>query len=137
MSLLSLIPVVTEILDRVLPDAKQADQVKLEMLRMAQDSDLKALQASVDLAKGQIEINKVEASTDLFRGGWRPAAGWVCVVSLFYNFILQPFIPWCMTLLGKSVPPLPPMDSETLYALLTGLLGLGGLRTFERTRGKV
>jgi hypothetical protein len=137
MSLSLLLPVLGEVLDRVLPDPKQAEQVKLEMLKMAQEAELKGLQASVELAKGQIEVNKVEAGTDGFRGGWRPFCGWVCGAGLCYQFLVQPILPWLVGLQGATVPPLPPIDSEALYGLLMGLLGLGGLRTVERVRGKV
>lgn len=137
MSVIALLPLLGEVLDRVLPDPAQADQVKLQMLKMAQESDIKALEASTELAKGQIEVNKVEAATDSFRGGWRPATGWICAMGLFYQFLLQPILPWLVALGGHVVPPLPPIDSEALYGLLMGLLGLGGLRTFERVKGKV
>lgn len=137
MSLLALLPVLSQVLDRVLPDPAQADSVKLEMLKMAQEGDIKALEASVRLAEGQIEVNKLEATTDLFRGGWRPFCGWVCGFGLFYQFLLQPILPWLVALTGKVVPAMPLIDSEALYGLLMGLLGLGGLRTFERVRGKV
>lgn len=136
MSLLALLPVLSQVLDRVLPDPAQADSVKLEMLKMAQEGDIKALEASVRLAEGQIEVNKLEATTDLFRGGWRPFCGWICGIGLFYQFLLQPILPWLVALGGTTVPPLPPIDSEALYGLLMGLLGLGGLRTLERVRGK-
>lgn len=137
MSVIALLPLLGEVLDRVLPDPAQADQVKLQMLKMAQESDIKALEASTELAKGQIEVNKVEAATDSFRGGWRPATGWICAIGLFYQFLLQPILPWLVALGGTVVPPLPPIDSEALYGLLMGLLGLGGLRTLERVKGKV
>lgn len=137
MSVIALLPLLGEVLDRVLPDPAQADQVKLQMLKMAQESDIKALEASTELAKGQIEVNKVEAATDSFRGGWRPATGWICAMGLFYQFLLQPILPWLVALGGTVVPPLPPIDSEALYGLLMGLLGLGGLRTLERVKGKV
>jgi hypothetical protein len=53
-----------------------------------------------------------------------------------YQFLVQPLLPWIVALFGVTVPPLPPIDNETLMVLLTGMLGLGGLRTFERIRGK-
>ena len=77
------------------------------------------------------------ASSDLFRGGWRPAAGWACVAGLVYQFLLQPVLPWAAGLFGASVPPLPPIDGESLMALLMGMLGLGGFRSWERIKGRV
>lgn len=131
-----LIPAVTSILDKVIPDPAAAAEAKLKALELAQRGELAALDADVKLALGQMEVNKVEAGTDTFRGGWRPSVGWVCVFGLFYQFILQPLLPWIVTVCGGSVPPLPAIDNETLMVLLMGMLGLGGLRTFERVKGR-
>lgn len=131
-----LIPAVTQILDKVLPDPAQAADAKLRALELAQRGELAELDAEVKLALGQLEVNKVEAGTDMFRGGWRPAVGWTCVVGLFYQFLLQPLLPWVVTVSGGHVPPLPAIDNETLMVLLMGMLGLGGLRTFERVKGR-
>lgn len=133
----ALIPAVVSVIDKVLPDPQQAAEAKIRALELAQKGELATLDADVRLALGQMEINKVEAQTDLFRGGWRPATGWCCVAGLAYQFILQPVLPWVVALFGTEVPPLPAIDNETLLVLLTGMLGLGGLRTFERVKGKI
>lgn len=132
----ALIPVLANIIDRVIPDPQAAADAKMKALEMAQKGELAVLQAETDIAKGQIEINKTEAATDVFRGGWRPACGWTCAAGLFYNFIVQPLLPWFVIAAGGHVPPLPNIDNETLLALLLGMLGLGSLRTYERVRGK-
>lgn len=131
-----LIPAVTGILDKILPDPQQAADAKIKVLEMAQRGELALLDADMKLAMGQMEVNKVEAGTDLFRGGWRPATGWTCVFGLVYQFLLQPLLPWVVALFGATVPPLPAIDNETLMVLLAGMLGLGGMRSFERVRGK-
>ena len=131
-----IIPAITQVLDKVIPDPQAAADAKLRALELAQKGDLAALDAEMKLALGQLEVNKAEAQTDLFRGGWRPAVGWVCVVGLAYQFVLQPVLPWVVALFGSKVPPLPAIDNETLMVLLTGMLGLGGLRTIERVKGK-
>lgn len=132
----ALIPAVVSVIDKVLPDPQQAAEAKLRALELGQRGDLAQLDAEVRLALGQMEINKAEAQTDLFRGGWRPATGWACVFGLAYQFIVQPILPWLVTIFGVQVPPLPPIDNETLLVLLTGMLGLGGMRTFERMKGR-
>ena len=132
--LMALLP---EVLDKVLPDKTKAEEAKLKLLELAQKGELAVLDADLKLALCQMEINKEEAKTDIFRGGWRPAAGWVCVFGLGYQFILSPVLPWIFNALGAHLPPMPPIDNDTLMTLLGGLLGLGGLRTFERIRGKV
>ena len=130
------IPAITQVLDKIIPDPQAAAEAKLKALELAHKGDLAALDAELRLALGQLEVNKAEATTDMFRGGWRPAVGWVCVVGLAYQFVLQPVLPWLVALFGAQVPPLPAIDNETLMVLLTGMLGLGGLRTFERVKGK-
>ena len=131
-----LIPIIGPLLDKLIPDASQAADAKLKVLELAQKGEFAALDADMKLALGQMEINKAEATTDLFRGGWRPAVGWTCVFGLVYQFLMQPILPWLVAVAGGTVPPLPAIDNDTLMLLLTGMLGLGGLRTFERVRGK-
>jgi hypothetical protein len=132
----ALIPVIGGVLEKVLPDPQAAADAKVKLLELAQKGELAVLDAETKLAMGQLEVNKVEAGTDMFRGGWRPATGWACVFGLVYQFLVQPLLPWIVALFGVTVPPLPPIDNETLMVLLTGMLGLGGLRTFERIKGK-
>lgn len=132
----ALIPVVGQVLDKILPDPTAAAEAKLKALELAQRGELAVLDADMRLALGQIEVNKVEAGTDLFRGGWRPAVGWVCVAGLGYQLVMRPLLPWLVSVAGVQVPPLPPIDTDTLMVLLTGMLGLGGLRTFEKVKGR-
>ena len=132
----ALIPLIGTIVEKVIPDPQAAADAKLRVMELAQRGELAVLDADLKLALGQIEVNKAEATTDMFRGGWRPAVGWICVAGLAYQFILRPVLPWLVTLFGAQVPPLPTIDNESLMVLLTGMLGLGGLRTFERVKGK-
>lgn len=135
--MIQFLPLITSVLDKVLPDQNAATEAKMRALEMAQKGELAVLDADVRLALGQMEINKAEATTDLFRGGWRPAVGWVCVLGLGYQLVLRPLLPWVARVAGADVPDLPSIDTETLMVLLTGMLGLGGLRTFERVKGVV
>ena len=132
----ALIPVIGTVLEKVLPDPQASADAKVKLMELAQKGELAVLDAETKLALSQLEVNKVEAGTDMFRGGWRPATGWACVFGLVYQFLLQPVLPWLVAVCGGSVPPLPPIDNEPLMVLLTGMLGLGGLRTFERIKGK-
>lgn len=133
----ALLPLLGTVLDKVLPDPQAQADAKLKVLELAQKGELATLDAEMQLALGQIEVNKVEVGTDLFRGGWRPSAGWCCVGGLAYNFLLQPLLPWVVSLFGVEVPDMPTIDNEALMMLLMGMLGLGGLRSFERVKGKV
>lgn len=124
------------LLDKIIPDEKAAADAKLKALELAQKGELAALDADMRLMLAQAEINKAEASTDVFRGGWRPACGWVCAAGLAYTFLVRPILPWLASLAGAEVQPMPDIDTDTLMLLLTGMLGLGGLRTVERLKGK-
>lgn len=130
-----LIPILGSLFDKIIPDPEKAAEAKLKALELAQKGELAVLDADVKMALGQMEINKEEAKTDIFRGGWRPAVGWSCVTGLAYQFFVMPLLPWIATVAGFSVPPLPAIDNETLMVLLTGMLGLGGLRSFEKVKG--
>ena len=132
----ALIPIFGNMIDKVIPDPAQAADAKLKAMEMAQRGELAVMDAEMKLAVAQIEVNKVEAGTDLFRGGWRPAVGWVCVLGLGYQLVLRPVLPWLVRVAGGEVPDLPSIDTDTLMVLLTGMLGLGGLRTFEKVKGR-
>ena len=97
----------------------------------------KTLEVENSLILAQLAVNKAEAeSPSLFKGGWRPAVGWICVFGLFYNFLLQPLLPWTISVFKLTqVQALPALDTSTLMTLLLGMLGLGGLRTFEKYKG--
>jgi hypothetical protein len=95
-----------------------------------------------ELVKGQLEVNKVEAAhQSLFVAGWRPFVGWIGAVALVYQFILYPLFIWGWTLAkangmidaGFETPPV--LDGEALFALITGMLGIAGLRSFDKTKG--
>lgn len=133
----ALIPIISSVLDKVLPDPQAAADAKLRALEMAQRGELAVLDADVRLALGQMEVNKAEAATDLFRGGWRPACGWVCAAGLAYAFLLRPLLPWAVSVAGADVPELPSIDTDQLLVLLGGMLGLSGFRSIERVKGKV
>lgn len=133
----ALVSMLPGLLDKIIPDPAAAADAKLKALELAQRGELAALDADLRLMLAQTEINKAEASTDLFRGGWRPACGWVCAAGLAYTFLLRPVLPWLASLAGADVQAMPEIDTDTLMVLLTGMLGLGGLRTVERIKGKV
>ncbi len=95
--------------------------------------DKKALLAQLAMNPGlaQVELNKVEAGhRSTFVAGWRPAIGWVCGAGLAIAFVANPMIQW---ITGEPGPQLP---LENMTSLVTAMLGLGGLRTFEKIIGK-
>ena len=85
-------------------------------------------------AMAQLEVNKVEAAHEsLFVAGWRPAIGWVCALAIFSDFVLRPVLVW-LSGWYPGVPVFPSLISDNLWELMAGMLGLSGLRTFEKTR---
>ena len=130
MSLLnSLIGPATQILDKFVEDKDQKAKLAHELATMADK-----LAHEQNLA--QIAVNKEEAASgSLFKGGWRPFVGWVCGVAFCYHFILQPVIIFIVALTGADIPDLPKFDMGTLLTVLGGMLGIGGLRTYEKQKG--
>lgn len=112
-------------------------------------SDKERLGAEIELRKidagllqGQMEVNKVEASSSsLFVAGWRPAIGWIGAVALGYQFLLYPLLVWAWALLQArglvpgSLQPPPMLDTEALWVVLSGMLGIAGLRSVEKVKG--
>ena len=87
-----------------------------------------------EINKAQLEVNKVEAGhTSLFVAGWRPFVGWTCGIALCYHFVLQPFLVFLLYSSGYQMD-LPVFDMTTLTTILMGLLGLGGLRSYEKVK---
>jgi hypothetical protein len=86
----------------------------------------------MELVKVQSEINKMEAQhRSVFVAGWRPFIGWICGVALLYNFIIRDVIAWA----SPDIMP-PAIQMDQLITILLGMLGLGGLRTFEKIKDK-
>ena len=130
MSLLNtLIGPATQLLDKFVEDKDQKAKLAHELATMA---DIHAQQAML----AQLEINKAEAASgSLFKGGWRPAVGWICAIAFAYHFVLQPLIIFVVAIVGVDIPNLPEFQMNTLLTVLGGLLGIGGLRTYEKQKG--
>ena len=121
-----------KLIDRLWPDATQAAEAKLELLKMQQTGELAQLAAETEIAKGQLEVNQAEAgSSNLFVAGWRPWIGWVCGVAFSYHFVVQPLLAFILAATGYPVT-LPTFNMDALYTVLLGMLGLGSMRTFEK-----
>lgn len=94
------------------------------------------LAAMTSLVQGQLEINKQEAQhASIFVAGWRPGIGWICGIALGWNFIIQPIVSWGAFVYGVDLDGMPTLDTNELTTILLGMLGLGGLRTYEKRLG--
>jgi hypothetical protein len=130
MSILSaLIGPATELAGRFIQDKDQAARLAHDLSTMADKHSQQAMLA-------QIEVNKAEAASgSVFKGGWRPFIGWVCGVAFAYHFVLQPFIVFVVAAAGVTIPDLPSFDMGSLMTVMMGMLGLGGLRSYEKKQG--
>ena len=95
----------------------------------------------VQLMQGQIDTNKVEAAhPSVWVSGWRPGVGWVGVAGLAYQFLLYPLLVWAWTLgqswgyIAQSMQPPPLLDTDALIVLLSAVLGVAGLRSYDKVK---
>ena len=125
----ALIGPVAGLLDKFIEDKDQKNKLAHEIATISEKH-------AQELAKGQLEVNKVEAShRSALVAGWRPFIGWVCGVALAWHFVLAPVIIFIAAWLNVTLPALPEFDMGSLMTVLMGMLGLGGLRTFEKHKG--
>ena len=112
---------VAGLLDKVVPDKDVAAKLAHEIATMSEKH-------AQELSIAQLAVNKEEAKGNWFQSSWRPAVAWVCVVGMAINFLVSPLL----SPLGIVVPQ---ADTSVMMPVLMGMLGLGGLRSFEKTKG--
>jgi hypothetical protein len=124
----ALIGPVAGLLDKFIEDKDTKNALAHEISTMAE-------RHAQELAKGQLEVNKVEAaSKSMFVAGWRPAVGWVCVLGMSSNYILIPFANFGLALAASDIV-VPLIDTSTMMPVLMGMLGLGAMRSVEKVQG--
>jgi hypothetical protein len=115
---------VKDLISEVVVDKDKRDQVNLELRRLEDQAEAR-LDAQMT---AQVEVNKIEAASgSVFVAGWRPAIGWVGASALFYSYIVSPFIG-----IWTKVPP---YDFDGLIYIVTAMLGIGGMRSYEKVKG--
>lgn len=118
---------ITKLLDKVIPDADERSRLAFEIATLTEKQ-------AHEIAKAQIEVNKEEATNhSLFVSGWRPSVGWISAFGLATNYL---FVPICNFVLTITESPItvPALDLSEMMPVLLGMLGLGGLRTYEKTK---
>jgi len=116
----SVADLITTTINKIWPD--KSEQEKLAMAH------------AFSLIQGQLQVNQTEAANpSMFVAGWRPSIGWVCSLALLYQFVLRPLIEFAYLAAGHPLANMPGIDNN-LWELLAGMLGLGGLRTFEKAK---
>ena len=133
---------IIEAVGKVAGDLVTTDKERMEMELEQRKLDLeeKKIDQATNLA--QIEVNKVEAaSSSVFVSGWRPAIGWIGVAAMGYQFLLYPLFQWIWKWaqatgwVPDGLEPPPVLDAEQLWVILTGILGIAGMRSVEKTKG--
>ncbi len=125
------------IIDKVIPDPQAKAEAQLRVLELQQRGEFKEIEVALQLAQGQIDINKEEAkSNSTFKSGWRPFVGWTCASGFAYMALVRPLGQAFLSLYWPQIN-FPPIETEMLFVMLANLLGFGGYRTLERLQGKV
>jgi len=116
-------PILGKALESLIPDPNARQKELERILGALSQSDL-----------SQLEVNKAEASSgNLFVAGWRPFIGWVCGLALFYTYLAAPLAYYIGFVIGHPIPKLPTLDDK-LFELMLGMLGMAGLRSFEKIK---
>lgn len=115
-------------------DPNKAMEFQNEIAKIQLETDRAQMQLEQALSMAQSDINKIEAqSADKFVARWRPAVGWICAFGLAYATILNPFFCWLSATLKLAQPP--QLNVEVLTTALFAMLGIGGMRSFDKMKG--
>lgn len=130
-----LIPIIGKIIEKIIPDKNKQEEAKANLETLEANGELEIL-------AGQLAVNKVEARhKSIFVAGWRPGLGWCGVIAMAYQFVLYPILIWLWQIgvVAGAIPPdipYPPvMDATVLFTIITGMLGIAGMRSFDKMKG--
>ena len=124
------------VITRLFPDPTAQAEQRAKMAELAQKGELAELEAYVNLMLAQIEVNKEQAkSKSLFVAGARPFVIWLCACGIGFTSIVHPLLVWVWAFVGMDGNPPEPIDIGDMTPLLTGLLGLGAMRSFDKSKG--
>lgn len=123
------------VIQQVWPDSNNQAEAQLKLEQLQQSADFQELERQLEIVlTPKLSNGKITQPPAYWREGWRPFIGWICGLGLLYQFLIIPVVNGIFSYYAH-VTPMPTLDSETLMTLLTGMLGFGGLRTFEKTKG--
>jgi hypothetical protein len=104
--------------------------------------DIKEQKIEADIMMAQMEVNKAEAEhKSMFVAGWRPFIGWIGGIALAYQFVLYPILTWiwywmmAKGIIDDGMQPPPVLDTGALFAVITGMLGIGAMRSYDKVKG--
>ena len=122
----ALAPVLGTVIDRLIPDKAEAAKVKMEI-------EAQTARVEADIQQSLLALAKEDAKAG--KGGYRWGAGWLCVISLGYAWIIRDMILWGIAIAGLDVAPPPALPGEAQYSMLVGMLGLAGVRSYDLMKG--
>jgi hypothetical protein len=135
----SVADILGKVFDKVshyIPDPQQKAEAQQKLAEMAQAEEFKQIDAVLSAAQQQADINKQEAaSNSLFVAGWRPFVGWVCGFALAYAAIVDPLARFSAEVIFKYTGAFPLIDTTVTMQVLFGMLGLGAMRSFDKSKG--
>lgn len=117
MSIMGLVRPIASLLDKAIPDADLKRKISQDIANMAHKETL-----------AQIEVLKQDAKGNWFQSSWRPLIGWICGISLGVNYLVSPI---CA---GFGVI-IPQADMSVMMPLLFGMLGIAGMRSYDKNKG--
>lgn len=124
------------IVSEVVVDKDKRNEINANLERLRIEARDKAEQRLHEQMMGQIQTNTEEAKSEsLFVAGWRPAIGWVGAVGIGYSFVAEPLLSWTARVAFKYGGTFPSLNYSELMVLVTGMLGFGVARTYEKVRG--
>ena len=124
-----------KLIDKVFPNPEAQAEAKLKLLELQQKGELAELDANLQVMLQQMKVNEAEAnSTDTYRAGWRPTIGYVLAFALAFQYILNPLLIWGNAIWGWNITPPDIKVDDHLYELMFGMLGLAGIRTYEKMK---
>jgi len=131
----ALMPVIGKVLDFI-PDPQKKAEAQLKMQQEINRNSEAILAALTAVDKAQADINVEEAkSQDKFVSRARPSIMWICAMAFAWTYVLQPFLVFILTAYGHPVDGLPALNMSEMMPVLLGILGLGGMRSFEKYQG--
>ncbi len=130
--LLALIPSVLQIVNKVIPDKSAAAKIQGEILLLQAKGEFSTIENQFNINLKQLEINSAEASNpNAPKFGWRSLVGYGCALAFLVNFVALPVLSYLLALFNVTAPGLVQFDMSSIIALLTGMLGIGGMKTYE------
>lgn len=127
-----LAPIVSKVLDYI-PDAKTKAEAQLKLQQELDRNSESILAALTAVDRAQADTNTQEAaSQDKFVSRWRPAIGWTCAAAFAYSYVLQPVLLFVCAVSGHPITNLPTINISEMMPVLLGMLGLAGMRSWEK-----